>query len=89
MKPPARLLLARALEGMGEQQAALAEYAHLQQTAAGAEVKCRYAQLLGAVGRESEARQLFAEILKDAKVGNRHSLQLNKPWIDAARKALG
>lgn len=89
MKPPARLLLARALEGLGEQQAALAEYAHLQQTASGAEVKCRYAQLLSAMGRESEARKLFEEILKDAKAGNRHSLQLNKPWIDAARKALG
>ena len=89
MKSPARLLLARALEGLGEQQAALAEYARLQQTASGAEVKCRYAQLLSAMGRKSEARKLFEEILKDAKAGNRHSLQLNKPWIDAARKALG
>ena len=87
-KPLARLLLARTLEGLGEREPALAEYERLMQTASGAEVKCRYAALLDSVGREAEARKLFEEILREAKAGNRHSLQLNKPWIEAARKAL-
>ena len=88
-KPAARLMLARALEGMGDREGALATYARLLETASGAEVKCRYALLLREAGRETEARALFEEILKSAKAGNRHSRELNRVWIDAAKKALG
>lgn len=88
-KPAAGLLMARVLEGLGDREAALAVYARLLTTASGAEVKCRYALLLKAMGREPEARPLFEEILKSAKAGNRHSRELNRPWTDAAKKALG
>lgn len=87
-KPAARLLMARALEGAGDRDAALTTYARLVDTMAGAEVKCRYALLLQAAGREPQARALFQEILREAKKGTRHSQQLNQEWIEAARKAL-
>lgn len=88
-KPAARLLMARALEGAGDREAALQVYARLAETMAGAEVKCRYASLLMAAGREPQARALYQEILRDAKKGTRHSQQLNREWIEAAREALG
>lgn len=87
-KPAARLLMARALEGAGDREAALMAYAKLVETVAGAETKCRYALLLRAIGREAQARVLFQEILREAKKGTRHSQQLNQVWIGAARKAL-
>jgi hypothetical protein len=87
-KPTARLLMARALEGLGDREAALAPYAKLLAAASGAEVKCRYALLLRDTGREAEARPLFEEILRGDKAGNRHSRELNRPWTDAAKKAL-
>ena len=88
-KPPLRLLMARVLEGLGQREAALAAYARLLDTAAGMEVQCRYALLLQTVGREAQARALFQEILRGAKAGSRHSQQLNRVWIETARKALG
>ena len=88
-KPAAGLLMARALEGVGDREAALAVYARLLATASGAEVKCRYALLLKETGRETEAWTLFEEIVKSAKAGNRHSRELNRAWIDAAKEALG
>ena len=47
------------------------------------------ALLLQTVGREAQARALFQEILRGAKAGSRHSQQLNRVWIETARKALG
>lgn len=87
--PDARLLYAEALEETGDNDTALAHYQELASTAPSAETKCRYALLLKRVGRDGEARGLFEEVVRDAKAGSRHSYQLNKEWVDRARKALG
>lgn len=87
--PDARLLLARAREELGETGQALEDYAHLLRTASSAEVKCRYGLLLKRVGRTDEARALFQEIVKDAKVGTRHSARLNREWVEMAQREMG
>jgi hypothetical protein len=84
--PDARLLYARALEELGDTEKALNEYSALVKTSSGAETKCRYALLLKRTGRVSEAKALFEEILRDARTGSRHSNQLNKEWLEVAKK---
>ncbi|HYE36734.1 tetratricopeptide repeat protein [Methylocaldum sp.] len=82
----AHLLYARSLEALGEMDRALDEYRALAKYSAGAEAKCRHALLLKRMGKTSEARALFEEILKDAKVASRHSYRLNKEWVDIAKR---
>jgi hypothetical protein len=38
------------------------------------------------MGKTSEARALFEDILKDAKIASRHSHRLNKEWVDIAKR---
>ncbi len=85
----ARLLYARALEELGETEPALAEYATLLRTAPSAEIKCRYGLLLKRSGREAEARDLFGEVVKDAKGTSQHSYRLNREWVEMAKRELG
>jgi hypothetical protein len=82
----AHLLYARSLEAVGELDRALHEYRALAKYSAGAEAKCRHALLLKRLGKTSEARTLFEDILKDAKIASRHSYRLNKEWVDIARR---
>jgi hypothetical protein len=82
----AHLLYARSLEALGELDRALDEYRALAGYSAGAEAKCRHALLLKRMGRTAEARALFEEILKDAKLATSHSYRLNKEWVDIARR---
>ena len=86
--PEARLLRARALEELGDTEQALEEYSALLKASAGVEPKCRYALLLKRLGRLTEARALFDEILRDARLGNRHSQRLNQEWVAIAKKEL-
>ena len=88
-KPAVRLLRARALEGLGDLESSLEEYGKLLESTGGAEIKCRAGLLLKTVGREAEATRLFEEILREDKMGNRHSRQLNREWVERARQALG
>ncbi|MDV3241423.1 MAG: tetratricopeptide repeat protein [Methylocaldum sp.] len=82
----AHLLYARSLEALGELDRALDEYRALAKYSAGAEAKCRHALLLKRMGKTSEARALFEDILKDAKIASRHSHRLNKEWVDIAKR---
>jgi len=82
----AHLLYARSLEALGELNRALDEYRALAKYSAGAEAKCRHALLLKRLGKTSEARALFEDILKDAKAASRHSYRLNKEWVDIAKR---
>ena len=87
--PEVRLLQARALAELGDTERALEEYASLLRTASGPEVKCRYGLLLKQAGRTAEAEALFREIVKDARLGNRHSAELNREWVEIATREVG
>jgi len=52
-------------------------------------VKCRYGLLLKQAGRTAEAEALFREIVKDARLGNRHSAELNREWVEIATREVG
>jgi hypothetical protein len=81
----ARLLYARTLEGLGNSDAALAEYEALAPVYIGLEAKCRYAMLLKQLGFSVQANSVFKEMLEHAR-RFRVNLESERPWIDAARR---
>lgn len=83
------LLYARALEQLGETEAALHEYEVLARSYPGEEGRCRYALLLRQMGSEAQAREVFQEILLRAKQAPKYVRKAQKPWIDIARSQLG
>jgi len=85
----AHLIYARGLEGLGRDDEAEAEYAHLVGYAAGEEARCRYGQLLMRRGKSAQARTVFAEVLKYAAQGSRRYRRDQQVWIDTAERALG
>ncbi len=84
----AHLMYARALEGLGRDEEAEAEYAHLVGYAAGEEARCRYAQLLLRRGKSAQARTIFAQVLKYAAQGSKRYRRDQQVWIDVAERAL-
>jgi hypothetical protein len=81
------LLNARALQGLGEDTAALDEYERLADTALGLEAKVRYGQLLKRLGHETHARSIFQDALAYAKRFNvQHEDE--QAWVSVARKEL-
>ena len=85
----AGLLLPRALEGLGDHEAALHMYETLMESASGPELKYRYATLLERMGLTTRSRMLFEEVVRDVSLGNRHSQRLNRPWAEKAKQAIG
>jgi hypothetical protein len=83
-----QLLSARIHELAGEDQAALEQYAVLARQSAGQEARTRYALLLRHVGREEEARQIFDEVLRHARISSRVYRRAQKEWIDVAKAEL-
>jgi hypothetical protein len=81
----ARLLYARALEGLGQCQQALAEYEDLVPVYVGLEARCRYGMLLKQLGFTTQATHVFQEVLEYAR-RFRINLDTERPWIDAARR---
>jgi hypothetical protein len=81
----AQLLYARTLEGLGDSDAALAEYEALAPVYVGLEAKCRYAMLLKQLGFSVQANSVFHDMLEHAK-RFRLNLDSERPWIDAARR---
>lgn len=82
------LLYARSLEGLGEVDKALAEYATLTSYASGHEARCRYALLLKKQGQTEKARQLFQTILDRTEQIPHHLRKPHREWIDIARANL-
>lgn len=82
------LLYARCLEDLGEDDAALAEYEVLARGYPGEEARLRYGRLLRKHGRADEARGVFDDILKRAKIAPRYYRRKEQSWIDAARREL-
>jgi len=83
------LLYARALEQLGDVDAALHEYEALSEGYPGEEGRMRYALLLRRIGRPEEARRLFDQTLARAKIAPRHYRQENHEWIELAKQHAG
>jgi hypothetical protein len=84
----AHLMYVRALEGLGRDEEAETEYAHLVGYAAGEEARCRYGQLLMRRGKSAQARTVFAQVLKYGAQGSRRYRRDQQVWIDVAERAL-
>jgi hypothetical protein len=80
------LVYARALEESGATERALKEYDALARYYPGAEARVRQAMLYKKLGRTAEAQQLFAEILKDARLAPKHFRRSQREWIALAEK---
>jgi hypothetical protein len=85
------LLYARCLEGLEDYAAASHEYDALRLYYAGPEAKYRYAILCIKMDKHALAKELFDEILLDAKNGGHHYNNMHREWISqtkAQRQAL-
>jgi hypothetical protein len=86
--PDGHLLYARALEGEGNQQKALEEYAAVASYFSGAEAKLRYAHLLRAIGRTEDARRVLKELLEHARIAPRYYRKMQQQWLADAEREL-
>jgi hypothetical protein len=83
--PEAHLLYAKALESLGEIDAAAHEYEALCQYYSGPEAKYRYAMLCKNQGKREIADKLLADILLSARRSGRHYNMLYGEWIKKAK----
>lgn len=79
------LLYARCLEGLDNNDEAAHEYQTLCQYYAGPEAKYRYALLCIKMDKPIIAKELFDEILLDAKNGGPHYNSVHKEWISQTK----
>jgi hypothetical protein len=82
------LLYARALEGEGNLDQALAEFRALAAYYPGAEARVRFAQLLKRKGDPAGALQELRELLEQAERAPRHYKRMQREWLDKARQDL-
>jgi hypothetical protein len=82
------LLYARALEGEGNREKALAEYVELTKYYTGAEAPLRYAQLLRACGKTEQARRVLRELLEHARLAPRHYRKMQQEWLSIAEREI-
>jgi hypothetical protein len=80
------LLYARALEGSGETDRALEEYAALAAYYPGAEARVRQAMLHRQLGLQDRAGELLAAILRDARLAPKHFQKAQREWIELAQR---
>jgi hypothetical protein len=86
--PDGHLLYARALEGEGNREKALEEYAAVASYYAGAEAPLRYAQMLRAAGKKEESRRVLKELLEHARLAPRHYRKMQQQWLNDAEREL-
>jgi hypothetical protein len=86
--PHGHMLYARALQNLGELDAALAEYVVLAEQFPGEEGRVRHALLLQQLGRRPEAVRIFRESLERARLSPAHYWQANSEWIELSRAEL-
>jgi hypothetical protein len=86
--PDGHLLYARALEGEGNRDKALKEYAAVASYYAGAEASLRYAQLLRSSGNKEESRRVLKELLEHARLAPRHYRRMQQQWLADAEREL-
>ena len=80
------LVYARALEESGATARALEEYAALVNYYPGAEARVRQAMLYKKLGDTPRAAELFAAILKDARLAPKHFRRSEREWIELAER---
>jgi hypothetical protein len=86
--PDGHLLYALSLEGEGNTDKALSEYATLAGYYPGAEAGVRYAKLLKRTGQKPQARQVLEGLLERARYAPAHYRKAQKEWLDEAEKEL-
>jgi len=80
------LVAAKALEGLGRLEEALAEYRVLADTYAGEEGRWRYGALLKRMGRSAEAGDIFSRMLRHAERMPDHYREAQREWLTLARE---
>jgi hypothetical protein len=81
-----RLLAARALEGLGRFDEALAEYRVLADTYVGEQGRWRYGALLVRMGRKAEAGEIFNRMLRNAARQPEQYRETQEEWLALARE---
>lgn len=84
--PEVRLVSAKALEGLGRLDEALAEYRVLAETYSGEEGRWRYGALLLRLGRGAEAGEIFQRMLRNAARMPEHYREAQHEWLTLARE---
>jgi hypothetical protein len=84
--PDAHLLYARALEGAGEHQRAIDEYAVAAEAFPGEEGRVRYARLLADMGRQAEAGEVMQQVLHRTRIAPAYYRRNNHRWIAEAKR---
>ena len=84
--PDGHLVYARALEESGAPERAAEEYQSLSRYYPGAEARVRQALLYKKIGRADEAAEMFAAILKDARLAPKHFRRSQREWIELAER---
>jgi hypothetical protein len=82
------LIYARALEEDGHLAEAVDEYRALSNYYAGAEPRVRLGLALRRLGRESEARSVLADVVRQMSRAPRYARKLQAEWISMAEAAL-
>ena len=82
------LVMARAFEGAGRLEEALAEYKVLADTYPGEEGRWRYGALLRQLGRGEDAQEVFRRMLRNAERLPSHYRDAQRDWLDLARESM-
>lgn len=80
------LLYARSIEAMGDTAAAQHEYEALIQGFTGEEARVRYGLLLKRDGQVAKASEIFAEVLKRARLAPKYYQREQREWIEIAKR---
>jgi hypothetical protein len=86
--PEVRMVGAKALEGLGRFDEALAEYRVLADSYAGEEGRWRYGALLLRMGRSAEAGEVFHRMLRNANRMPEHYREAQHEWLALARQQM-
>jgi hypothetical protein len=84
--PDAHLTYARAIEESGATDRALEEYASLAGYYPGVEARARQALCYKKLGQTAHASELFAAILRDARLAPKHFQRAQREWLDLAKR---